>query len=158
MSLPDEVDARQSPSGDSARQHALEVADPEVLPPYPSRREFLKMAGFAFAGAALNGCDRAPVERALAPVTQPEGIIPGRVYDYASTCGGCRAGCGLLARVRDGRPVKLEGNPEHPLSRGGLCAVGQASLLGLYDSLRLQHPLHQGRQATWPEVDGLILQ
>jgi molybdopterin-containing oxidoreductase family iron-sulfur binding subunit len=156
MSLPDEVDARQSPSGDSARQHALEVADPEVLPPYPSRREFLKMAGFAFAGAALNGCDRAPVERALAPVTQPEGIIPGRVYDYASTCGGCRAGCGLLARVRDGRPVKLEGNPEHPLSRGGLCAVGQASLLGLYDQQRLRHPLRAGQETDWSTIDEAI--
>jgi molybdopterin-containing oxidoreductase family iron-sulfur binding subunit len=118
-----------------------------------SRRDFLRAAGFAAAAAALAGCGRAPVQQALPLVTQPEGAVPGRADYYASTCGGCAAGCGLLAKVRDGRPIKLEGNPEHPLSAGGLCAVGQASLLGLYDSLRLQHPLRDGRQATWDEVD-----
>jgi molybdopterin-containing oxidoreductase family iron-sulfur binding subunit len=58
-----------------------------------------------------------------------------------------------LVKSRDGRPIKLEGDPEHSLSKGGLCAAGQASILGLYDRLRLQQPLHEGRQATWAEVD-----
>jgi molybdopterin-containing oxidoreductase family iron-sulfur binding subunit len=139
-------------------------ATADEFPPGPpageglSRRDFLRAAGFVIAGTTLAGCQRAPVQQALPLLVQPEGAVPGRADYYASTCAGCSAGCGLLAKVRDGRPIKLEGNPEHPLSRGGLCAVGQASLLGLYDSLRLQHPLHRGRQATWPEVDGLILQ
>jgi molybdopterin-containing oxidoreductase family iron-sulfur binding subunit len=118
-----------------------------------SRRDFLRAAGFAVAGAALSGCQRPPVQKALPLLIQPEGAVPGRADYYASTCDGCSAGCGVLAKVRDGRPIKLEGNPEHPLSHGGLCAVGQASILGLYDSLRLQHPLHDGRQTTWEEVD-----
>jgi molybdopterin-containing oxidoreductase family iron-sulfur binding subunit len=122
----------------------------------PSRRDFLKMAGFALAGATVSGCERAPVQQALAPILQLEGMTAGRVYDYATTCGGCSAGCGVLARVRDGRPVKLEGNPPHPLSRGGLCAAGQASLLGLYDQQRLQQPLRAGQPADWPSVDEAI--
>jgi molybdopterin-containing oxidoreductase family iron-sulfur binding subunit len=122
----------------------------------PSRREFLKLAGFAFAGAALSGCRRAPVQYAVPYLRPPEEIVPGRSYDYASTCGGCSAGCGLLVKERDGRPIKLEGNPEHPLSRGGLCAAGQASLLGLYDQQRLQKPLQGGQPAEWSPVDQSI--
>ena len=125
-------------------------------PTGPSRRDFLKLAGFAFAGTALAGCQRAPVQYAVPYLVAPEEITPGRSYDYASTCGGCSAGCGLLVKNRDGRPIKLEGNPEHPLSRGGLCAAGQASLLGLYDQQRLQHPLQGGQPAEWAEVDQAI--
>ena len=121
------------------------------------RRGFLKAAGFTVVAAALVGCSRAPVEKAIPFLVQPEETIPGRAYLYASTCGGCGAGCGLLVKNRDGRPIKLEGNPEHPVSRGGLCAVGQASLLGLYDSLRLTGPVAEGRPASWEEVDGAIL-
>ncbi|HEX8871222.1 MAG TPA: TAT-variant-translocated molybdopterin oxidoreductase [Candidatus Acidoferrum sp.] len=119
-----------------------------------SRRSFLKAAGFAatIAGVAA-GCSRAPVEKAIPYLVQPEEIVPGVSYFYATTCGGCSAACGVLAKNRDGRPIKLEGNPEHPLSRGGLCAVGQASLLNLYDSRRLKGPLVQGKDASWEEVD-----
>jgi molybdopterin-containing oxidoreductase family iron-sulfur binding subunit len=125
----------------------------------PSRRDFLKLAGFAFAGTVLAGCERAPVQYAIPYLTPPDEIIPGRSYHYASTCGGCSAGCGLLVKNRDGRPIKLEGNREHPLSRGGLCAAGQASLLGLYDQQRLHHPLQAGQPAEWAAVDqGIMLQ
>jgi molybdopterin-containing oxidoreductase family iron-sulfur binding subunit len=104
-----------------------------------SRRSFLKAAGFTAAVAAVGaGCARAPVEKAIPYLIQPEEIVPGVSYFYATTCGGCSAGCGVLAKNRDGRPIKLEGNPQHPISRRGLCAVGQASLLGLYDSQRLK--------------------
>jgi len=118
-----------------------------------SRRDFLRLAGFAALGAGLTGCQRAPVQHALPYVNQPGDVVPGRSYSYASTCGGCSAGCGLLATARDGRPIKLEGNPEHPLARGGLCAVGQASLLGLYDRLRLDNPRQNGRETKWLAVD-----
>jgi molybdopterin-containing oxidoreductase family iron-sulfur binding subunit len=125
---------------------------PSVL----SRRTFLKLAGFTFGGAAVAGCQRAPVQQAVPYVTPPEGLVPGRTYQYAATCGACSAGCGLLVHNRDGRPIKLEGDPDHPLSRGGLCAAGQASLLGLYDRLRLQQPLRDGQPAGWEEVDSAI--
>jgi molybdopterin-containing oxidoreductase family iron-sulfur binding subunit len=114
------------------------------------------MAGFALTGATLGGCERAPVRLALAPIVQTEGNVPGTIYEYATTCGGCSAGCGMLARVVDGRPIKLEGNQEHPLSRGGLCAVGQASLLGLYDEHRLRQPFQGGQPANWRSVDEAI--
>jgi molybdopterin-containing oxidoreductase family iron-sulfur binding subunit len=122
----------------------------------PSRRGFLKAAGFAFAGAALTGCSRAPAEKAMPYLSQPEGLVAGRAQYYASTCAGCSAGCGLLVKVRDGRPIKLEGNPEQAIGRGATCAVGQASILGLYDSLRLKVPLAGGKPSTWAEVDAAI--
>jgi Fe-S-cluster-containing dehydrogenase component len=121
-----------------------------------SRRAFLKVAGFSFMGALAAGCQRAPERHAVPPLAQTEGVVPGRSLLYASTCGGCNAGCGILAKVRDGRPIKLEGNPNHPLSLGGMCATGQASILGLYDSQRLQHPLKNGERATWNSVDAEI--
>jgi molybdopterin-containing oxidoreductase family iron-sulfur binding subunit len=118
-----------------------------------SRRDFLRLAGFAFAGATLAGCQRAPVQYAVPQLTSADELVPGRSYDYASTCGGCSAGCGLFIKNRDGRPIKLEGNPEHPLSRGGLCAAGQAALLGLYDEKRLHHPLKGGQPVEWQHLD-----
>ncbi|MCC6861208.1 MAG: TAT-variant-translocated molybdopterin oxidoreductase [Bryobacterales bacterium] len=127
------------------------------IEPDPGRRAFLKAAGFSFAASVMAGCSRAPVQRAMPYLDQPGGVIAGRPVYYASTCAGCAAGCGVLVKTRDGRPIKLEGNPEHPLSRGGLCAAGQASILGLYDSLRLKHPLMEGKQAAWQKVDEEIL-
>lgn len=117
------------------------------------RRSFLKAAGFTIGAASLAGCQQSPMEKAIPYLNAPEGIIPGRAYSIASTCGACPARCGLLVTCRDGRPIKLEGNPAHPLSRGGLCAVGQASLLELYDSHRLSGPLVAGKGANWNGVD-----
>src|SRR5262252_3816047 len=84
----------------------------------PSRRGFLKAAGFAFAGTVFTGCSRAPVEKAMPYLVQPENLLAGRAQYYASTCGACPAGCGLLVKVRDGRPIKLEGNRDQAISRG----------------------------------------
>jgi molybdopterin-containing oxidoreductase family iron-sulfur binding subunit len=138
-----------------ARDEFPEPLDSE--PAVVDRRGFLKAAGFTFAGAALSGCQTAPVEKAIPYLVQPEEITPGRSVYYASTCGACGAGCGLLVKNRDGRPIKLEGHPDHPLSRGGLCAVGQASILGLYDSTRLTDPLRNGVETTWQEVDHEVM-
>ncbi len=121
-----------------------------------SRRDFLRAAGYVVAGTALAGCAPRAVDRALPYVAQPETATAGLPTWYASTCGGCPAACGVLVKCRDGRPIKLEGNPDHPLSRGGLCAVGQASLLGVYDSLRLRGPRLDGAEATWEQVDQAV--
>jgi molybdopterin-containing oxidoreductase family iron-sulfur binding subunit len=140
------------PLADAAAPPSPEVgvAGPQGL----TRRDFLLAAGFTFAG--LSGCQRAPVQYALPYLNQPEEVVPGRPYYYASTCVGCAAACGLLVKNRDGRPLKLEGNPEHPLSQGGLCAVGQASILGLYDRLRLPGPRRAGSPVDWPHVDQVV--
>ncbi len=121
----------------------------------PDRRGFLKAAGFSFGAAMLAGCSRT-VQKIEPNLVQPEGFIPGRPVYYASTCGACSAACGTLVKVRDGRPIKLEGNPEHPVSRGGLCAVGQASILGLYDSQRVAQPIVGGKAASWAEADAFV--
>lgn len=122
-----------------------------------NRRQFLEAAGFTMSLAAITGCGRAPIETALPFVTQPESLVPGRMQSYASTCSGCPASCGLLVGVRDGRPLKMEGMPEHPFSAGGLCAIGQALPLGLYDSRRLSQPLADGKESDWQSVDQAIM-
>jgi len=137
-----------------ARAEQAERAERVSLLEKPiGRRGFLLASGFTLASGALGGCSRSPVEKAIPYLDQPDGIVPGRAAWYATTCGGCTARCGVLAKSRDGRPIKLEGNPDHGFSAGGLCAVGQASLVELYDSQRLGAPRLQGREATWDEVD-----
>ena len=125
--------------------------------PDPSRRSFLHMVGFGIASSAFAGCSRGPVQHALASAEASREIVPGRTYWIASTCGGCEAGCGVLAKCRDGRPIKLEGTPGHPVSSGGLCPSGQGSILSLYDSKRFEGPRYQGQAATWEQADGELL-
>ncbi|HYL79485.1 MAG TPA: TAT-variant-translocated molybdopterin oxidoreductase, partial [Candidatus Acidoferrum sp.] len=140
-------------AGDPPASSGHEFPEPvEGLAGQVSRRGFLKAAGFT-AAAALTSCTRAPVEKAIPYLNQPEVVVPGQASFYASTCAGCSAGCGILVKCRDGRPIKLEGNPDHPISRGGLCAVGQAAVLDLYDSSRLKGPLLDGKAASWEDVD-----
>lgn len=132
---------------------------PGITEPFPedepfTRRDFLEMAGFSLAAGLLGaGCRRAPVIQALPFVVPAEGIAPGEAVWTTAVCGACTAGCGILVKNRDGRPVKLEGNPRHPVNRGGLCAAGQASLLGLFDERRLGAPVIRGATATWGEFD-----
>ena len=119
-----------------------------------SRRSFLGLAGFSVATAA---CSRPPARKALALMVPDQTVVPGRGYRIATTSTACGAGCGVLAHCRDGRPIKLEGNPEHPVSRGGLCAVCQASILSLYDGHRLRGPRLAGAASDWATVDAALV-
>ncbi len=121
-----------------------------------SRRSFLKASGFSIATAILSACAKGPVEKAVPLLNRAEQSLPGKAFWYASTCHGCNAACGILVKNRDGRPIKIEGNPDHPLSQGGVCAVGQAMVLGLYDEKRLQAPLLQGKPVSWKEIDDFV--
>ena len=120
------------------------------------RRRFLEAAGFSLSITAVAGCMRAPVEYAMPLGQMPDSFAPGKLQYYAATCSGCSAGCGLLVGVRDGRPLKMEGMPEHPLSRGGLCAVAQAMPIGLYDRLRLNEPMYRGKPSDWKTIDRTV--
>lgn len=122
-----------------------------------SRRDFLKLMGFSFTGAALAACSRMPVEKVIPYLVKPEEVTPGVANWYATTCAGCTASCGLLVKVRDGRPIKIEGNELSPINRGGVCAVGQAMVLSLYDDSRLKGPLWEGKGISWEEMDQKII-
>ncbi len=103
------------------------------------RRDFLKIVGLSAGAAATAGCDD-PASKLIPYVIQPEEITPGIAVEYASTCQECSVGCGLHVKTREGRPIKLEGNPDHPINRGTLCARGQASIGRTYHPDRIEGP------------------
>lgn len=104
-----------------------------------SRRRFLQVLGATSAvGAAA--CAN-PADQKILPYVKPDPEqIPGVAVWYSSTCTECTAGCGIRVRTREGRAVKVEGNPHSPVNRGSLCALGQASLQSLYDPDRVREP------------------
>jgi Fe-S-cluster-containing dehydrogenase component len=114
-----------------------------------SRREFLKIAGATIALATATGCTRNPIEKIVPYKTQPEEIIPGKPLFFASalTLGGFARG--VLVETHEGRPTKIEGNPEHPASLGATDAFMQAELLTLVDPERSQAVLNRGQVSTW---------
>ena len=102
------------------------------------RRDFLKVMGVTGAGVATVGCSTGEVERLIPYVIPSEDIVPGIPTYYTTTCRECPAGCGIVVETHEGRATKVEGNPEHPVSRGNTCARGQASVQGLYHPDRLK--------------------
>ncbi|PJZ85701.1 hydrogenase [Leptospira harrisiae] len=115
------------------------------------RKTFLKFMGASVVMTTV-GCIQKPAEKIVPYVNltikNPDGkdveqydfVKHGHSYHYASVCGGCSVGCGILVKAKDGRPLKLEGNPNHPISEGALCASGQASIFDLYDADRAKEP------------------
>lgn len=133
-------------------------------PPTLDRRRFLTVLGATGAGAAvLSGCSTARVEKLIPYLVQSEDQVPGVPTVYASTCTECAAGCGIHVKTREGRAIKLEGNPEHPINRGKLCSRGQAALQGVYNPARLKGPLARTaggalQPVTWDEAIGRLAQ
>ncbi len=126
------------------------------------RRDFLKVVGVGGAGAGLSGCSTQNVEKLIPYVVPPEEITPGVATWYATTCGECSAGCGVWVRTREGRAVKLEGNPAHPISQGAMCSVGHSSLQALYHPDRLSGPMRRSGDSFepigWDEAEALLAQ
>jgi len=131
-----------------------------------NRRRFLKILGVTGGGAAaLSGCGIGPepTQKLIPYLVAPDDQIPGVATWYATTCRECAAGCGLRARVREGRVVKLEGNPDSPINHGRLCARGQAGLQGLYNPDRFPSPQVRGaggrlEETTWEKAIQLLSQ
>ena len=117
------------------------------------RRRFLTVLGVSSAGAAVvSGCSTDKVEKLIPYLVQSEDQVPGVATWYSSTCTECAAGCGLHVRTREGRAVKLEGNPDNPINRGKLCSRGQAALQGLYNPGRLKGPMVRAAGGAWQEI------
>ncbi|HET9596171.1 MAG TPA: 4Fe-4S dicluster domain-containing protein [Anaeromyxobacteraceae bacterium] len=115
------------------------------------RRSFLRLT--AAGGIASVACSPRPSPQKLIPfLVPPEEIVPGHPVFYRTVCRECSAGCGVTARTREGRVVKVEGNPDDPISRGALCARGQATLQRLYHPSRLDGPRRRGADGALAKV------
>lgn len=104
------------------------------------RRDFLKYLGFSTAAAALAASCKTPVRKAVPFVNRPENITPGVAKYYASTYVQDGDVVPVVVKVRDGRPIKIEGNELYPFTKGGTSPRVQASVLDLYDMYRIPHP------------------
>jgi molybdopterin-containing oxidoreductase family iron-sulfur binding subunit len=119
-------------------QNASEWLDPV------GRRGFLKLMGASLALAGVSACTRQPDEAIVPYVRQPEELVPGKPLFFATAMPFAGSGAGLLVESHEGRPTKIEGNPDHPSSRGATDLFAQAAILGLYDPDRSQTITHLG--------------
>ncbi len=115
------------------------------------RRDFLKILGVSGAAVGAAGCTPENAGKLIPYLVSPDETVPGVSTYYATTCRECAAACGVIAETRDGRTIKLEGNPDHPLSRGAICARGQSALQALYNPDRLRTPMVK-KNGSWQPI------
>ena len=114
-----------------------------------SRRHFLKLMGASFALMGLTGCEAKPAAK-IVPYTRDAALAPpGTPIHYATALTQDGIANGVLVTTIDGRPIKIEGNPDHPFSRGGTDTFLQAAILQLYDMDRSNGARHLGRIVGW---------
>src|SRR5207253_7491908 len=130
--------------------HVEAISDPTT------RRTFLKFMGASLALAGVTACTKQPEEKIVPYVRQPEELIPGKPLFYATamTLGGIATG--LLVESHEGRPTKIEGNPDHPGSLGASDVYAQAAVLNLYDPDRSQTLTSIGEIRPWSAFLGAI--
>ncbi|WP_445956115.1 TAT-variant-translocated molybdopterin oxidoreductase [Yeosuana sp.] len=121
-----------------------------------TRRDFLKYVGFSTAAATLASCE-GPVIKSIPYVIQPQEIIPGVANYYATAIADGYDFASVLVKTREGRPIKIEKNSLAP-TNGGANARVNASVLGLYDSLRVQNPRKEGNTVSWDALDAEVTQ
>jgi molybdopterin-containing oxidoreductase family iron-sulfur binding subunit len=124
-------------------RHAAGLLDPV------DRRQFLRLMGASLALGGLGACTRQPTETIVPYVKAPETIVPGRPLYYATALPLAGYATGVLVESHEGRPTKVEGNPQHPSSLGATDAFSQAAILTLYDPDRAQTITHAGVIRTW---------
>ncbi len=120
-----------------------------------SRRTVLKLMAASFGLAGLTACSR-PVEKILPNVKGIEDYVPGQSYFYSTAFNQSGQSMGLLVETHDGRPTKVEGNPDHPYSQGASSAFAQASILNLYDPDRSRMILKGGQNASWKDFESTV--
>jgi MoCo/4Fe-4S cofactor protein with predicted Tat translocation signal len=116
------------------------------------RRDFLKALGFGVGAVTLAACQKVPVHKSIPYLIKPEEVTPGIANYYTSTYDGHA----ILVKTREGRPIKIEGNPNDLLARGGVSAQAQASVLDLYDANRLKGAMKDNSEYGWSDVDSFI--
>ena len=139
-------------AGDPAVEEMLRREFPEQASLFDDplgRRQFLTLMGASLALAGLTGCTRQPEEKIVPYVKPPEGVVPGRPLFFATAVLDEGYAKGVLVESHLGRPTKIEGNPDHPISLGATDARGQAAILDLYDPDRLQTLMHLGEIVPW---------
>ena len=143
-------------SRDASVMEVLDVEFPNAHtePGGFNRREAMKLAGASIALGSLAGCIRRPEEELLPFVKQPEAVIPGVRRLYATSTMRSTGALGLLVEAHEGRPTKIEGNPNHPASLGSTDLWAQTEVLKLYDPDRARLPLSGGKPSTWEAWDG----
>ena len=126
--------------------HAIEdIKDPVT------RRGFMKLMGASMALAGLAGCTRQPDEPVYPYVKQPEDLILGKPNYFATAFPFVTGAVPLLVKSDQYRPIKIDGNPEHPYNQGSSDPFTQATLLDLYDPDRSQHVTYRGENREWAE-------
>jgi MoCo/4Fe-4S cofactor protein with predicted Tat translocation signal len=115
------------------------------------RRDFLKLMAASLAFAGLSGCGLPPRENVVPYVKQPDGMVLGKPLFFATVMPFGADAIGVLVESHEGRPTKIEGNPDHPASLGGTNAFAQASILDLYDPDRAQITTNIGDMRSWPQ-------
>ena len=120
------------------------------------RRDFLKYLGFSTAAAAVAASCEMPIKKAIPFANKPEDVVPGISKYYATTYVQDGDVVSVLAKVRDGRPIKIEGNDLSAVTNGGTSARVQASVLDLYDTARLRFPTIDGKETTFEAIDKAV--
>ncbi|MCI4668634.1 MAG: TAT-variant-translocated molybdopterin oxidoreductase [Bacteroidia bacterium] len=142
---------------DKPMDEVLAETSDESMNVTANRRDFLKFLGFGVTAATLTACAEGPVKKAIPYVTRPDDIPdevnPGVANYYASTA---PSGNPILVKTREGRPIKLEGNPDSSVNKGGLSALDQATVLDLYDKDRGRGPMKAGNLTDWGLLDSEV--
>lgn len=131
--------------------------DESLLDAKTPRRDFLKYVGFSTAAATLAASCEMPVRKAMPYVNRPENVTPGVARYFASTYVQDGDVLPVVVKVREGRPIKIEGNTLYPFTMGGTSPRAQASVLDLYDMYRIPHPKRNGKEVpTFEQIDQQI--
>ena len=147
---------QQAAKDEFAEELPFEADQKGFLEAKAPRRDFLKYVGFSTAAATIAASCETPVRKVIPFVNKPEDIVPGVANYYATTYVQDGDAVSILAKVRDGRPIKIEGNELSPVTKGGTSARVQASVLDLYDTARLRFPRIDGSEVTFEAIDKAV--
>ncbi|HEY3875138.1 MAG TPA: TAT-variant-translocated molybdopterin oxidoreductase, partial [Candidatus Kapabacteria bacterium] len=139
-----------SPEFDSFVRREYPSQTEVLIDPF-SRRSFLKLMGASLGVAGLAACTVQPKEEVIPYVRQPEEVVPGKALYFATAMPRSGGAMGLLVRSNEGRPTKVEGNPDHPASLGATDSFAQGEILRMYDPDRSQSMMHMGDISSWGE-------